>query len=88
MPLTEFDRAGSFSRHVCHCVALLFDVARETGEYQVLCDAACLLKKPADNDKMYLFEEDRVQLAHDAHAKMVEAFAGKTGMSCIKIALP
>ena len=54
----------------------------------MLCDAACLLKKSADSDKMYLFEEDRLQLAHDAHAKMVEAFAGKTGMSCIKIALP
>ena len=78
MPLTEFDRAGSFSRHVGHCVALLFDVAKETGEYQVLCDATCLLKKSADNDKMYLFDEDRVQLAHDAHTKMVEAFAGKT----------
>lgn len=85
MPLTEFDRAGSFSRHVGRCVALLFDVAKETGEYQVLCDAACLLKKPPEGDRQYLFEEDRVQFSTEAHTKMILAFAQKTNKLTEKV---
>lgn len=60
LPLSEVDRAGTFSSHMGNCLNTVLEFANMTKDHAILLDISILLRKPPNSSEKYLFEKQRV----------------------------
>ena len=67
LPISEIDRAGSFSSHINKCMITLLDLAREMKDQSILLEVALQLRRPPDINQKYLYEKQRKSIAQKSY---------------------
>ena len=77
MPISEIDRAGSFSSHINKCMITLLDLAIEMKEQNILLEVALQLRRPPDVNQKYLYEKQRKSIALKAYNLLKKVLKSK-----------
>ena len=70
LPISEVDRAGSFSTHINKCMNTLLDLAMELKEQQIFLEVASQLRRLPDGHQKYLYEKHRKIIAQKAYDEL------------------
>ena len=68
LPISEIDRAGSFSAHINKCMITLLDLAKEMNDQNILLEVALQLRRPPDVNQKYLYEKQRKNIAQKSYS--------------------
>ena len=82
IPVSEIDRPGCFSTHVCKMVSLLLDVLYELTDNQLLLQLSAFLHKTPDKEKKYFRDNDRAFLAIKAFDFTLDILKTRTYSFC------
>merc|ERR1719436_2307988 len=70
LPISEIDRAGSFSTHINKCMSTLLDLASEMKDQTILLEVALQLRRPPDVNQKYLYERQRKSIGQLAYSSV------------------
>ena len=77
LPISEIDRAGSFSTHISKCMTSLLDLSNELKEQSILLEVAVQLRRPPDVNQKYLYEKQRKNIALKAYSMLKDVLNSK-----------
>ena len=77
LPISEIDRAGSFSTHINKCMVTLIDLALEMKDQNILLEVALQLRRPPDVNQKYLYERQRKHIALNSYSLVKKVLKSK-----------
>ena len=77
LPISEIDRAGSFSTHINKCMNTLMDLALEMKDHNILLEVALQLRRPPDVNQKYLYERQRKNIAQNSYSWVKKVLKNK-----------
>lgn len=77
LPISEIDRAGSFSSHINKCMTTLMDLAMEMKDHNILLEVALQLRRPPDVNQKYLYERQRKSIGQLAYSSVKNVLKAK-----------
>jgi hypothetical protein len=81
LPLSEVDRAGSFSAHMAKCINSLTEMANMTNDHSILLEISIQLRKPPNSDQKYLYEKQRRAYVKQAYVSLKRVLRSKANDS-------